>query len=121
MKYDGQTYRRNRCIGWRNSRIEDHYANGKQISGFNVIVFRKTEDGEQAIPLHAHSATNVALSKPKVSVGKSCAGLRYTAGSLKGQSITRGDIYTEQVHYLVKDNMVHQFTARRVAKHGDLG
>ncbi len=120
MKYDGLTFRRNRAIGWRNSRTEDHYANGEQISGWNVIVFRKTADGDQPIPLHAHTATNVVLSKPKVSVGKACNGLRYTTGSLSGQEIARGDIYTEQVHYLVKDNMVHQFTARRTSKREDL-
>lgn len=120
MKHDGLNFRRNRGIGWRNARAEDHYANGVQISGFNVIVFKKTEGGEQPIPLHAHTATNVVISKPKVSVGKACNGLRYTVGSMSGQEITRGDIYTEQVHYLVKDNAVHQFTARRIATREDL-
>ena len=121
MRYDGLTFRRNRAIGWRNARDDDHYANGKQISGWNVIVFRKTEDGKKDIPLHFHTATNVAVSKPKVAIGKGCAGLRYTVGDNRGQEIMSGDIYTEQVHYLVKDHGVHQFTARRVAAHGDLG
>jgi hypothetical protein len=120
MKYDGLSFRRNRCIGWRVARDEDHYANGEQISGFHVVVFRKNEDGDQPIPLHAHTASNVVISKPKVSVGKSCDGLRYTVGENSGQEISGGDVYTEQVHYLVKVNAVYQFTARRVAKHGDL-
>ena len=120
MKYDGLPFRRNRAIGWRVSCDEDHYANGEQISGFHVVVFRKTEDGEQPIPLHHHTASNVVVSKPKVEVGKGCAELRYTVGANSGQQIMGGDIYTEQVHYLVKVNAVYQFTARRVAKHGDL-
>jgi hypothetical protein len=120
MKYDGLSFRRNRCIGWRIASEADQYANGEQITDWKVVVFRNTEDGPESIPLHTHTASNVALSKLKVGVGKSCAGLRYTVGDNRGQEIMGGDIYTEQVHYLVKVNAVYQFTARRVARHGDL-
>lgn len=120
MKYDGETFRRNRAIGFRYARPDDHYANGVKISGFDLVVYRNTEGGKKEIPIHAHSGTNMVLGKTKVGVGKSCAGLRYTIGDNRGQEIRSGDIYAEQVHYLVKDNVVHQFTARRVAKHGDL-
>jgi len=121
MKYDGVTFRRNRSIGFRHARPDDHYANGVRISGFDLVVYRKTEDGDQEIPIHAHSGNNMVLGTAKTGIGKSCAGLRYTIGSNDGQEIMSGDIYTEQVHYLVMDNAVHQFTARRVAKHGDIG
>ncbi|GAF75575.1 unnamed protein product [marine sediment metagenome] len=122
MKHNGLTYRRNRAIGWRVARPEtpDYYDNGKQITGWWPVVFRKTETGEQPIPMHAHISRSEVVGKAKVGVGKSYEGLRYTIGDNIGHEIMSGDIYTEQVHYLVEGNFVHQFTARRVAKHGDL-
>ncbi len=122
MKFDGLTYRRNRCIDWRVARPEpaDYYTNGEQITGYRVVIFRKTVDGDQPIPMSAHLSRSEVVGEARVSVGKACAGLRYTVGDNNGQEIRSGDIYTEQVHYLVKDNMVHQFTARRTAKHSDL-
>jgi hypothetical protein len=122
MKHDGLTYRRNRCIDWRVAQPEpaDYYDNGEQIIGWRVVVFRKTEDGDQPIPMHAHISRSEVVGKVKVGIGKSYEGLRYTVGDNSGQEIMSGDIYTEQVHYLVEGNFVHQFTARRTAKHGDL-
>ena len=122
MKHNGLTYRRNRCIDWRVARPTpaEFYDTGEPITRFRVVIFRKTEDGDQPIPMHAHLSRSEVVGKATVGVGKASAGLRYTVGDNIGHEIGSGDIYTEQVHYLVEGSFVHQFTARRVARHGDL-
>ena len=110
----------NKTATARDKQVRDARRKAMRHLAESFQVVCKTEDGDQPIPIRAHLSRNEVVGEAKVGVGKSCQGLRYTVGDNSGQEIMSGDIYTEQVHYLVSGTGVHQFTARRTAKHGDL-